>query len=63
MAGAIVLPVIDLDLFREAPTSVAARGECLKVRDTIISNQYYPERYSHLSPGCGCADHVGRLLI
>ncbi|CAG7853964.1 SubName: Full=Uncharacterized protein {ECO:0000313/EMBL:CCA67167.1} [Serendipita indica DSM 11827] len=31
------LPVIDLDIFRENPTSVAARSECLKAADALIT--------------------------
>ena len=30
------LPVIDLDIFRESPTSVAARSECLKVSSLSV---------------------------
>lgn len=51
------LPVIDLDLFRENPTSVAARSECLKVTSSI-SNAQSPKRII----GSGCSDYV-RFLI
>ena len=29
------LPIIDLDLFHDAPTSDAAKAECVKVRESF----------------------------
>lgn len=53
-----VLPVIDLDLFRENPTSVAARSECLKVSYFFLRRWHSP----YHTQGCGRSYHVRRLI-
>jgi hypothetical protein len=54
MAALLTLPVVDLDLFRNDSTTVAARAECIKVHHLSKLLLYATDTLS----GCRCPDHV-----